>query len=226
MRKNYYQILGVGPDEDEEAIRSAYRRKAKLFHPDRAGIGGKALFQDVAEAYDVLSDPEKKRRYDRELKRERAESPLFRMRQDRPEPLIPKQAPEHKAAFSTHRRRKSPFQELFETVFSEYQAYGHVRGFEEDLVVRVVLSESEASRGCMLNFGLDIPEACPACGGTSPAYVFQCRTCGGTGSISEHVRLRIRIPSRAENGSVFEVPLTSYGLDRILRISIQVRNSE
>lgn len=64
--KDYYQILEVAPQVSEEEIRRAYRRKAMAFHPDRnpGNPEAEARFKEVAEAYGVLSDPEKREQYD------------------------------------------------------------------------------------------------------------------------------------------------------------------
>lgn len=59
----HYQILGVEMDADAGQIKEAYRKKAKEYHPDKGG--DTEMFKHIAEAYKVLSDPEKKRNYDR-----------------------------------------------------------------------------------------------------------------------------------------------------------------
>ena len=65
-RKDYYEILGVPRDASQEEIKRAYRRLAKKYHPDVAKDGGSAeKFKEIAEAYEVLSDPEKRAQYDR-----------------------------------------------------------------------------------------------------------------------------------------------------------------
>ena len=64
--KDYYQILGVKPDASLDEIKKAYRRLALKYHPDK-NPGDKQAeekFKDIAEAYDVLSDPEKRKKYD------------------------------------------------------------------------------------------------------------------------------------------------------------------
>jgi molecular chaperone DnaJ len=66
-KRDYYEVLGVRRDADETALKSAYRKLALAHHPDRnpndAGAGEK--FKEASEAYAVLSDPEKRARYDR-----------------------------------------------------------------------------------------------------------------------------------------------------------------
>ncbi len=66
MKRDYYEVLGVSKTADADAIKKAYRKLAKKYHPD-AHPGDKECekkFQEVSEAYAVLSDPEKKQAYD------------------------------------------------------------------------------------------------------------------------------------------------------------------
>lgn len=64
--KDYYQILGVGRNADEKEIKRAYRKLAKQYHPDTNPGDAEAekKFKEVNEAYEVLSDPQKKRLYE------------------------------------------------------------------------------------------------------------------------------------------------------------------
>jgi curved DNA-binding protein CbpA len=64
VKKNHYNTLGIPQDADEREIRAAYRNLAKKYHPD-AGEGSSAdIFRAVQEAYDLLSDENKRRDYD------------------------------------------------------------------------------------------------------------------------------------------------------------------
>lgn len=64
--KDYYAILGVKREDDVEAIKKAYRQLALQYHPDRnPDKGAEEKFKEISEAYQVLSDPEAKQRYDR-----------------------------------------------------------------------------------------------------------------------------------------------------------------
>lgn len=64
MTKDYYKILGVSRDASEEEIKKAYRKLAHQYHPDKSG-GDEAKFKEINEAYQVLSNREKRAHYDR-----------------------------------------------------------------------------------------------------------------------------------------------------------------
>lgn len=66
-KRDYYEVLGIARDADDSTIKKAYRRLAKKYHPD-TNVGNKQAeekFKEVTEAYDILSDPEKRKLYDR-----------------------------------------------------------------------------------------------------------------------------------------------------------------
>ncbi|MDZ7798122.1 MAG: molecular chaperone DnaJ [Patescibacteria group bacterium] len=63
MSKDYYNILGVGKDADENEIKKAYRKLAHKYHPDKKG-GDEAKFKEINQAYQVLSNKEKRAQYD------------------------------------------------------------------------------------------------------------------------------------------------------------------
>jgi len=64
-RRDFYEVLGVGRDASADDIQSAYRKLARTYHPDvNKEPGAEDRFKEVSEAYDVLSDPELRRRYD------------------------------------------------------------------------------------------------------------------------------------------------------------------
>ena len=65
-KRDYYEVLGVGKTATADEIKKAYRKKAGQYHPDK-NPGDKAAeekFKEAAEAYEVLSDPQKRQRYD------------------------------------------------------------------------------------------------------------------------------------------------------------------
>lgn len=87
-RKDYYTVLGVTPAEGLHAIRRAYRSLAKQYHPDYAGQEGQTQFQEIQEAYEVLSDPRKRKEYD-------GRRPMVRPARVVVEPLVPRHPRTH-----------------------------------------------------------------------------------------------------------------------------------
>ena len=86
MKEQYYQLLNLNPGASAEQIKVAYRKLAKKYHPDKNKNADPAYFQKITEAYNVLSDPDQKLKYDR--KRKQAQSgninqPVSNMRRRR-----------------------------------------------------------------------------------------------------------------------------------------------
>ena len=75
--KDYYTALGVSSSATPADIKKAFRLKASIYHPDRnPDPQAPALFRSVQEAYDVLSDPDKRQAYDDNRRRNLLESPI------------------------------------------------------------------------------------------------------------------------------------------------------
>ena len=66
MSKDYYDILEVNKGASADEIKSAFKKKAMKYHPDRnKAADAEARFKEINEAYEVLGDPQKKKNYDR-----------------------------------------------------------------------------------------------------------------------------------------------------------------
>ena len=65
---NYYVVLGIAEDADSDAIRSAFRALARRYHPDAGAGSSTDEFRRALEAYETLSDPDRRRLYDRDLR--------------------------------------------------------------------------------------------------------------------------------------------------------------
>ncbi|MDO5853207.1 MAG: DnaJ domain-containing protein, partial [Thermoplasmata archaeon] len=67
MPRDYYEVLGVAKDASQDDIKKAYRQLAKKYHPDVSTEEkevAEAKFKEISEAYEILSDPEKRKLYD------------------------------------------------------------------------------------------------------------------------------------------------------------------
>ena len=69
---DYYVVLGIAEDADDETVRSAFRALARRYHPDVGAGSSPVEFQRAREAYETLADPERRRRYDLQLRSARA----------------------------------------------------------------------------------------------------------------------------------------------------------
>lgn len=116
--KDYYQTLGIEPDADEAAIKSAYRRLARKYHPDVSEhADAEAQFKNVAEAYQVLKDPNKRADYD-QLRAHRA------AHRDTPFEPPPGWQPSGGFAY-TEAGPEAGFSEFFESIFGAAQRRQH-----------------------------------------------------------------------------------------------------
>lgn len=87
---DYYVVLGIAEDADEETIRSAFRAMARRYHPDVGAGSSPAQFQRAREAYETLVDPERRRQYDYQLRASRPQPIVSEVIVSRPlaEPLV------------------------------------------------------------------------------------------------------------------------------------------
>jgi curved DNA-binding protein CbpA len=75
---DYYVVLGITEDADDETIRSVFRALARRYHPDVGAGSSSVEFQRAREAYETLVDPERRRGYDRQLRSTRARPVVVR----------------------------------------------------------------------------------------------------------------------------------------------------
>jgi molecular chaperone DnaJ len=200
-KKNYYRVLGVSPKEGEAAIRKAYREKAKMLHPDRAGRDSTARFQEIAEAYEVLSRPDRREEYDRALEAVREENRQRAPgagRRVRPEPLVPER---RHGRFSGPGFRVPPGERLG-GFWEDGLAGGGIQGSRE---FEVHLSRHEAQPGSVIEIDLPRSAACRFCGGSGRDWLFPCMACLGGGFESSPVRLFLRVTGFVRDGASVEI---------------------
>jgi molecular chaperone DnaJ len=223
--KDYYLILGVSRGENLRGIQDAFRELAKIYHPDRAGPAGTRKFQDLLEAYETLSDPEKRRLYNHQLEQHDIKlpsdpEPIFSPARSKPEPLIP----EPMSVLRDFETIRPSFEPLFERFVRNFTGEGIPKGERlQGLNIEVILSPDEAATGVVISVGIPVFTACSQCGGSGHHSLFPCLECTGQGIIQEEQSVRISIPPMVHDRAVIEVPIHGLGIHNFyVRLHIRI----
>lgn len=192
--KTYYAILGITLTETGSGIRAAYRDRARHLHPDVGGDASTRAFQDLNEAYEVLSDPVRRRAYDATLG---AAAP-----------------PRTAISILAHPETIHP---SFEEVYDRFQRNFtglHVPKAErlEAFDVDVLLTHDEAAAGCMVAVAVPAFRRCSRCGGSGFEWSYPCAACGRSGVLEAERLVQVRVPPMMVPGSIYEVPLGGLGI--------------
>jgi len=225
MTMDYYVILGVSRTESTSGIREAFRELVKRYHPDRVGPQEARVFQDIVEAYQVLSDPERRKLYHQGLRHaegsaEPQPAPIIVGQRPQPEPLVP-------ASLSILRDFQTiqpSFKAMFERFLRNFTGIGVPKGERlEGLTVEVILSPAEAARGGVAPLGVPVFSPCPVCGGSGREWLFPCTYCREQGMVEEEETVRIPIPPMVRDGTILEVPIRGLGIHNFyLRLYIRI----
>lgn len=176
---DFYQLLGVSRDASDDEIKKAYRKLAMQYHPDKnRASDAEARFKEIAEAYDVLRDPDKRAAYDRY----------------------------GKAGLSGAGAGGFHHVDLSEALNIFMRDFGGFGGFEslfgggqqptetrrgQDVRVTVKLTLQDVAAGTKRTVKLKTHVTCVACGGTGGAdgsRPSRCSTCGGSGEVRRATR--------------------------------------
>jgi molecular chaperone DnaJ len=155
---DYYAMLGIASDADDEEVRRVWRKLALEWHPDRAGPGTTERFQRISAAYAVLSDPEARAAYDRFRGETAKKAPTPAVGQRAPGVLL--------------RRLSSPLNALL--------MRGVARWAEGDMI-ELFVDADEAKTGGMVTIPMRVQVHCPACNGEAKP----CATCNGQRTVED-----------------------------------------
>ena len=167
MAKEYYEVLGVSESASQEEIKKAYRKKAKKYHPDsNKDTADEEKFKKINKAYDVLSDEEKKKKYDRFGKEG-------------------VQGSSHRG----QRRASANFQDIFEQIFGGggMGDRGRREAQGENLKVQTTISLEEAYKGVEKTFKVTRKSECSSCNGSGAenGNTSTCSNCDGRGKVEQ-----------------------------------------
>src|SRR5947208_5702027 len=217
--KDYYQTLGVTRTASEKELKSAYRRLARQYHPD-VNKDPKATerFKLINEAYEVLSDPKKRSKYDQlgaDWERIEREQEFARQYQSQSRPGA---------------GVAGDFSDFFNTFFAGEGGGFSGFGFEggprgrtatrqrgEDIEHPLEITLEEAARGGQRTIQTEVPETCPTCGGSgfvgerrkvgnrTVMESVTCATCGGAGVRATRRQIQVKIPAGVTEGARIRV---------------------
>jgi len=163
-KKDYYKILGVDRNASQEEIKSAFRRLARKYHPDVAGKGSEEKFKEINEAFQVLSDPQKRAQYDQ-----------YGSSSFRPEDF-------NFEGFN--------FEDIFKDfgdIFNVFSERKNKPKAGSDLRYDLEISLEQAFSGLTTNIEISVYAICKACKGTGAkdGKLKTCPVCNGSGQIKK-----------------------------------------
>jgi len=203
--RDYYEVLGVPRTASNDEVRKEYRKLARKYHPDvnPGDKAGEEKFKEINEAYQVLSDPEKRKRYDQLGENWKAGAEFT------PPPGGNGAGVQYDFGdLFGGARRPGGFSDFFESLFGRRgsgKTGGHFQARGDDIEGEIPLTLEEAHRGGMRGITLQATEPCPECGGTGEKDGKTCPTCRGSGTVRRPRSLDVTIPAGVRTGSVIRL---------------------
>jgi molecular chaperone DnaJ len=201
VAKSFYDVLGVKRDASDKDIRKAYRQLARKLHPDvnPGDAAAEKRFKEVNSAYEVLKDPEKRKKYDRWGENwEHAEQ--F-------------EAAQRAGAGRWYGANTNAYQVNLDDL-EDLGGLGDILGSmfgrgsrraraprPAQLEQPIEVTLEEAFQGTARTIQLSLPRSCPTCGGSGEIAGAICHTCQGQGVVIEPERIEVKIPAGVKTGS-------------------------
>jgi DnaJ-class molecular chaperone len=204
--QDYYEVLGVPRTATADDIKKAYRKLARKYHPDvnPGDNSAEEKFKQIGEAYDVLSDPEKRQRYDQLGENWKAGADFT------PPPGWEGGRVEYGdfGDLFGSGRGAGGFSDFFEKLFGSRRGRRAGAGFAmrgQDVEAAIELSLEEAHRGTTRTITFQTTAVCPTCNGSGMRENQTCSTCHGAGAVTRPKTLDVTIPAGVRHGSVIRL---------------------
>ncbi len=209
MARSYYEILGVPRTATEKDIRNAYRRLARQHHPDvnPGDRAAEARFKEINSANDVLSDADKRKKYDKYGDRwEQADQYEEMERRQGAAGWARNGGPQAGAGGATYSFEGGggDFGSIFDNLFRRERGGPRARPANrrgQDTETPVEVSLEEAFRGTTRTVSLQTTENCAVCGGSGEVAGATCHTCDGAGQLARNKRIEVKVPAGVKTGS-------------------------
>ena len=209
--RDYYEVLGVKRDAADDQIRQAYRKLARKYHPDLnpKDKSAEEKFKEINEANEVLSDPEKRKRYD-QLGSNWKDGAEFT-----PPPGWGRVNVDYEDLGNIFGGGGGGFSDFFEAFFGggKSTAQGGPRrkasrgkpNRGQDAEAQMEISLEDAHRGGRHRITLQGARTCAVCKGSGEANGVVCPSCRGSGQVLAPRTIDVNIPPAARDGSVIKV---------------------
>ncbi|UCE54830.1 MAG: J domain-containing protein [Desulfobacterales bacterium] len=218
MAKSYFVILGISSNATADEIKSAYRRLAKEYHPDHYA-GGSERFRDIQEAYSVLGNNRRRRRYEQNIRKVSPKTPLRPTAYSEPEPLITEESPVDVGEVSPVRSFQSftpSFDEIFDWLWSNFSDLAQPKsGRAKNLTLEVTLTPEQARRGGNARIMVPAQAVCPTCRGQGGVGFYECTRCAGEGVISGEMPVSVSFPPGLTKDHAVMIPLDRFGIRNV-----------
>jgi len=209
--KDYYGVLGIPRNAPDKDVKLAYRKLARKYHPD-VNPGDKAAearFKEINEAFEVLSDADKRRKFDQYGSDFENQEAFARARQQaRQQYQSYGRGAGGGAPFTTYETADmGDLNEVFESLLKGFGAGGARGGARRasrrgrDIEHPVEVTLEEAFNGTRRVMELQSEQACPSCQGMGRTKSGVCPTCRGGGRVIKPRRLEVKIPAGVKEGS-------------------------
>ncbi|HYE33645.1 MAG TPA: J domain-containing protein [Methylomirabilota bacterium] len=193
--KDYYKVLGLTPRASQDEIRAAFRTLARQCHPDLAP-GSEDRFKQIQEAYEVLGDPVRRRKYDYLARFERYSAFDGPRRQDDEEYDADEEDVEDWTELTKER-----FSDYFQQFFEDDDARNDEAPFEREIVVTL----EEAALGAIRSLKLKRSDPCKPCFGVGRVNQQLCPHCKGHGRLEREETCRVKIPAGIRPGKTLRL---------------------